>query len=213
MKSLRAFSLIFLLSICRMTAGQTLKSTNSTFDAEALLEMPILYPKSAVDLILNFFQTYKRIKQLTLFLCENRSTYSFVSLPIQRDYYRNASSSARVEWANIQSDRQKSTEQKQHQRDGCLNFQQIVKYLMAAGNFLIKGDGNIDATMFTTSGADGCNLNAANEKFNSVYAYNWRNMLNSGDFKQGVVLDLRCRQSRTILQQVNTMTSKPSKLF
>lgn len=203
MKSLQAILLlILLLNIGPMTTGEILKSTNSP-DKESA--NTIFYPKSTVDLIVNFFKTYKHIKRLTLFLCDNSSTHLSISIPIQFDYNRNTSS-AKVELPNMQSDNPKSEQKHQHHGDGCLNFQQIVRYLMASGNFLIKGDGNIDATMFTATGngnANGCMLDAQYVKLNSAYAYSWWNMLSIGDFKQGVVLDLRCRQSRFILQQVN----------
>lgn len=113
----------------------------------------------------------------------------------------------------MQNDKPKLKQKHERHGNGCLNFQQIVKYLMASGNFLIKGDGNIDATMFTTSGDD-CNIDTEYEKLDSIYAYRLSEMLEHGDFKQGVVLDLRCRQSRFILQQVNNSIRIPShKLF
>lgn len=191
MDLMKAILLILLLNSDGIAFGEISKSINLT-DQESVSS--IRYPRSTVDLIRNFFQTYKHIKRLTFFLCDNSSTHLSVSIPIPFDYNRNASSE-KVEW-NMQSDNPKSEQKHQHRADDCLNFQQIVKYLMASGNFLIKGDGNIDATMFTTSGNhNGCMRDAERNT--------WWNMLNSGDFKQGVVLDLRCHQSRFILQQVN----------
>lgn len=65
------------------------------------------------------------------------------------------------------------------------NFRQIGRHLMVSGNFLIKGDGNVDAKNFSN----------AKSSFVS-------DMLKCGDFKQGVILDLRCRHAKFILQQV-----------
>lgn len=172
----------------------------------------ILYPRSAVDLILKFFKTYKHIKRLTLFLCDNSLT-THLSFPIDfRLDYNLVQLNAKVvppreaaqnDDVNPKLKQTPKPKQKQQLHDGncCLNFQQIVKYLMAAGNFLIKGDGNIDVTMFTTAGYN-CN-DVKYEKLDSIYSYSLSDMLERGDFKQGVVLDLRCRPSRFILQQVN----------
>lgn len=171
--------LSILLSICAVTTGVTIKS--SDFESCQTASNNIFYRKSTVDLIVDFFKTYKQIKRITLFLCDNSLTHSSDPIRAPLDYNRNAISSAKV-GANR-----------------CLNFQQIVKYLMASGNFLIKGDGNIDATPFTTSTTvgDACEIEA-----NADSAYRLWDMLKSGDFKQGVVLDTRCHQSRFILQQV-----------
>lgn len=195
-----------------MTVGQIIKSTNST-DKSA---NDILYPSSSVDLIVNFFKTYKHIKRLTLFLCNDDSlTRLSVSIPIHTDYDPTTSTTASTMTTTdaklerqIQNDKPKLKQKHQRHGNGCLNFQQIVKYLMASGNFLIKGDGNIDATMFTTSGDD-CNIDTKYEKLDSIYAYRLSEMLERGDFKQGVVLDLRCRQSQFILQQVNNWSESP----
>ncbi|XP_055325553.1 uncharacterized protein LOC129579470 [Sitodiplosis mosellana] len=197
----------FLLIFCAtFTVGEIIKSTNST-DQTA---NGILYPSSSVDLIVNFFKTYKHIKRLTLFLCDDdSSTRLSVSIPIRYDYdptplptmttTTTTTTDAKLE-RQMQNDKPKLKQKHERHGNCCLNFQQIVKYLMASGNFLIKGDGNIDATMFTTSGHD-CNIDMEYEKLDSVYAYRLSEMLERGDFKQGVVLDLRCRQSRFILQQ------------
>lgn len=146
----------------------------------------ILYPRSAVDLILKFYKTYKHVKRLTLFLCDNSLT-THLSFPIemQADYYR-VELNAKVQreaTTPAQNVTDPKLKQKQQLLHGCLNFQQIVKYLMASGNFLIKGDGNIDATMFTTPGYD-CN-DVKYEKLDSSYAYRFVDMLERGDFKQG----------------------------
>lgn len=184
-----------------MAVSEIFESGNSTDTAP---NGRILYPSSSVDLIVNYFKSYKHVKRLTLFLCDDSSTH--FSIPIHFDY--NAGQPNSNAERQMQNDKAKLKQQQHHDDDEehhgncCLNFQQIVKYLMASGNFLIKGDGNIDATMFTTSG-NGCNNDALYEKLDSVYAYSLTEMLKSGDFKQGVVLDLRCRQSRFILQQVN----------
>lgn len=186
-----------------MTVGQIIESTNSTDKTLS----NILYPSSSVDLIVNFFKTYKHIKRLTLFLCNDESlTRLSVSMPIHSDYdptptITTTTTDAQLE-RQTQNDKPKLKQNRARHANGCLNFQQIVKYLMASGNFLIKGDGNIDATMFTTAG-DGCYIDTEYEKLDSIYAYRLSEMLDRGDFKQGVVLDLRCRQSRFILQQVN----------
>lgn len=160
----------------------------------------IYYRKSTVDLIVNFFKTYKRIKRITLFLCDNSPAHlSGVSIraPLN-DNHRNTMSSAEVE-------QQTSEQNHEHHANDCLTFQQIVQYLMASGNFLIKGVGNIDATLFTTSTIG--SSDAGYEKLNSDNTYRLRDILKSGDFKQGVIIDLRCRQSRVIIQQVNNICS------
>lgn len=170
-----------------MTVGQSFNTFSNA-----------VYPRSSVDLIVNFFKTYKHIKRLTLFLCDDSSSRLSFADFIRSDYNRmqlNAS-------AEMQNDKLNLKQKHEPHANGCLNFQQIVKSLMASGNFLIKGDGNIDATMFTTSGYD-CNNDDEYENFNSNIAYSLPEMLKSGDFKQGVVLDLRCQCSRLILQQVN----------
>lgn len=172
-----------------MAITEIFKSENFS---EPTLNSGIFYPRSSVDLIVKFFKTYKHIKRLTLFLCDDSSTH--FSIPIHFDYNGMQS---------MKFDKLKLKQQHELYGNCCLNFQQIVKYLMASGNFFIKGDGNIDATMFTTSGYGCNNGDILNEKLNTIYAYSLTEMLKSGDFKQGVVLDLRCHQSRFILQQVN----------
>lgn len=172
MKSLQRILLILsiLSSICAVTTGAI-----SDFESCQTASNNIFYRKSTVDLIVSFFKTYKHIKRITLFMCDNTSD----STRIPFDYHRNAISSANVE------------------QNRCLNFQQIVKYLMASGNFLIKADGNVDARPFSTVG------DACDKDMNPDNAYRVWDMLKSGDFKQGVVIDTRCRQSRFILQQVS----------
>lgn len=105
----------------------------------------------------------------------------------------------------IQNHEQQNIEQKR-KHDENLNVQQIVKSLMESGNFFIKGDGNIDATIYNATGND-CNIDVKNEKLNSIgKSYRLSEMLEHGDFKQGVVLDLRCNHSQFILQQVKQLT-------
>ncbi|XP_031631205.1 uncharacterized protein LOC116345713 isoform X2 [Contarinia nasturtii] len=189
---------IFLLSFWSMvTASKVLESTNSG-DNNTTKE--ILYPKSSVDLIVNFFKTYKHIKRLTLFLCDDSSTHLSISIP--SDYYNPILTGAKVQ----QEQQQKNNEHpklKQKYANGGLNYQQIVKYLMDAGNFLIKGDGNIDATMFNITSSNECNIDVEYEKLNSFDAYRLSGMLERGDSKQGVVLDSRCHHSQFILQQAS----------
>lgn len=200
MKSLKSILviLVFLLNIGAMTTGiKILKSTD--FETCQPTSNNIFYRKSTVDLIVNFFKTYKHIKRITLFLCDNTSAHLSVSIRVPFDSHRNMMSSAKVEWQTFEQNHE-------HHENGCLNFQQIVKYLMASGNFLIKGDGNIDATRFTTTTTtvgNACNMDTEYGKLDSDNTYSLRDMLKSGDFKQGVIIDLRCRQSRFILQQVN----------
>lgn len=75
-----------------------------------------------------------------------------------------------------------------------INFQQTVKHLMGSAKLAIKGVQNIDEIVYDarTSG-----------NYSTIASLNLIDMLKCGDFKQGVVLDLRCRQSDYILQQVN----------
>lgn len=162
-----------------MTAGVILKS--SDFESCQTASNKIFYRQSTVDLIVHFFKTYKQIKRITLFLCDNSLAH--------------LSDSVRVPNAEQQTF-EKSHE---HHANRCLNFQQIVKYLMASGNFFIKGDGNIDMKPFDTNTLG----NACDMEMNPDNAYRLWDMLKSGDFKQGVVIDTRCHQSRFILQQVS----------
>lgn len=67
------------------------------------------------------------------------------------------------------------------------NFRQIGRHLMVSGNFLIKGDGNIDA-----------------QNFSNAESSLVSDMLKCGDFRQGVLLDLRCRHAKFIFQQVRS---------
>lgn len=146
------------------------------------------YPLSAVDLIVDYFQNYKHIKQLTLFLCDERSSPAIVPLAYSRDndtpsFDKNAfphDDGDDGDDNNGDGNRRQTHVPLRH-----LNFQQIVKRLMATGNFLIKGDANIDA-----------------KKFRASDPFYVPDMLKCGDFKLGVVLDLRCRQSKFIFQQV-----------
>lgn len=178
-----------------MTTGITLKSSDFETCQTTSSSSNLFYRKSTVDLIVNFFKTYKHIKRITLFLCDNRSdAQSSIRVPF--DYHQSMISSAIVEQQNHEH----------HHANDCLNYQQIVKYLMASGNFLIKGDGNLDATMFNTSAVGNvCNRDI---ELGSDSTYRLWDMLKSGDFKQGVIIDLRCRHSRFILQQVNKITSR-----
>lgn len=185
------FLCIFMLKFCAtMTVGQTFSTSSSN----------AVYPRSGVDLIVNFFKTYKHIKRLTLFLCDHSSSSLSFADSVRFDYNR-MQLNASVQW-QMQNDKPNLKQKHEPNSNCCLNFQQIVKCLMASGNFLINGYGNIDATMFTTSGYD-CSNDVEYENFDSVAAHSLPEMLKSGDFRQGVVLDLRCQHSRHILQQVN----------
>lgn len=183
-----------------------------------------LYPTSAANLILNYFKDYKHIKQLTLLLCDDSLSWqsSFMQ-PIQRnDNLTTASmddgSLSPTQHLPYNDDGEQHRPEQIHNKvmhkqafgaDRYMNFQQIVNHLMRSGNFLIKGDGNIDAVGSAGIGADedksGNNQNSASdsENFAFSYAYSVADMMKSGDFKQGVVLDLRCHQSKHILQQVS----------
>lgn len=146
-----------------------------------------LYPLSVADLIVDYFKNYKHIKQLTLFLCNERSSSSSLAAAaamVSQPYDDNDTSifnKNAFPYDDNTDRRQTYISTRQHH----LNFQQIVKRLMATGNFLIKGDANIDAKKF-----------CADDPFCVP------DMLKCGDFKLGVVLDLRCRQSKFIFQQV-----------
>lgn len=74
-----------------------------------------------------------------------------------------------------------------------VNIQQMVKQLMASAKFAIKGIQNIDE--ITQSSEE-------NGNYSTIESIDLIGMLDCSDFKQGVVLDLRCRQSDYILQQV-----------
>lgn len=130
------------------------------------------YPSSVVDLIVDYFRNYKHIKRLTLFLCDDHSFG--VTVP------RTDDENERFLRTESDGNRQQTQAPMRH-----LNFQQIVERLMATGNFFIKGDANIDA-----------------KKFRVGDPFYVRDMMVCGDFKLGVVLDLRCRQSKFYLQQV-----------
>lgn len=75
-----------------------------------------------------------------------------------------------------------------------LSAQQLIMHLMATGKFAIKGVRDIDEIGRGSMDAD---------DYPMVETIDLIDMLVCGDFKQGVVLDLRCRQSDYILQQVN----------
>lgn len=75
-----------------------------------------------------------------------------------------------------------------------ITFQQTVKRLMASAKLAIKGVQNIDEIIYN-AGTGG--------NYSKIASLKLIDMLECGDFKQGVVLDLRCRQSDYILQQVN----------
>lgn len=142
-----------------------------------------LYPSSTADLIVNYFQNYKHIKQLTLLLCDERSSSAMVPLArgddVAGDFKGNVFARNDAP-SHTAGDRRQIYATPRH-----LNIQQIVKQLMATGNFLIKGDANVDA-----------------KKFRDGDPFYLPDMLKCGDFKLGVVLDLRCRQSKFIFQQV-----------
>lgn len=195
--------------------------TSSPLDIDHKASMHLLYPPSTANLIVDFFQTYKHIKQLTLFMCNDNAMYLTTTTttspyPMVQHHSnwrrkRVASSSAPPHQMQINKLHNQKLESHENR---LLNFQQIIKFLMASGNFFIKGVGNIDATTFTTTTTttsgnyDNGNTTTANnrteyDKMNFINVYNIPDMLKSGDFKQGVVLDLRCHRSKYILQQVN----------
>lgn len=148
-----------------------------------------LYPASVPNLIADYFRNYKRIKLLTLFLCDTSwlgfSNVSSPSPPAFGSYDPVFASPLPV---LLQQPQYHHRQLLTSHASGYLNFQQIVKHLMTTGNFLIKGDGNIDAT----------------EPLRSNDPFYVPDMLKCGDFKQGVVLDLRCRRAKFILQQVKS---------
>lgn len=80
--------------------------------------------------------------------------------------------------------------------ESTMTAEQLVKHLMATGKFAIKGVRNIDET--GRGPAEGGNVPML-ETIDLI------GMLLCGDFKQGVVLDLRCRRSDFILQQVSQL--------
>lgn len=170
-----------------VTAATTNQSTSSQHTGNNQ-RLRALYPLSAADLIVDYFQNYKHIKQLTIFLCDERSSSTIVPLAANDDtgagnFNKKAFPHADVDVEN--DDNGDGDRQQTHASLHHLTFQQIVQRLMATGNFLIKGDANIDAKQFR--GDD---------------PYYVPDMLKCGDFKLGVVLDLRCRQSKFIFQQV-----------
>lgn len=180
------------------------------------------YPKSVANLMLDFFKTYKHIKQLTLFLCNDNTIHS-TSFSI---FEHNVNGKAVAHQMHINESHFQQHYDSQQNRFS--NIQQIVKYLMDLENFFIKGVSDDVKTYNTSSNyiITGTNHpynddddNNNNMKF--MYVNSIPDMLKCGDFKQGVVLDLRCHQSKYILQQVNNsfqlqpskLPKKPLKLF
>lgn len=174
------FKLHALLVSCTLAAPTTNQST--FFQRAGHNRRPRgTYPLSVADLIVDYFQNYKHIKQLTLFLCDERSSSAIVAQSYDDNDADNSSNKA---FAHDDDDGDGDRRQT-HASPRHLNFQQIVKRLMATENFLIKGDANIDA-----------------KNFRAGDPFYVPDMLKCGDFKLGVVLDLRCRQSKFIFQQV-----------
>lgn len=208
------------------SANVAKNNTNSIF-AQSLQQRRRynLYPASTANLIAKYFKDYKHIKQLTLFLCDDSlSPQPTFMMPFQRnDNLTNISSLLNQQHVQFDDEQQQRSQQiyndhklkhkHESHADRSMNFQQIVNHLMVSGNFLIKGDGNIDAVEFADIGTNAAddkhthnNYNGEsddNENFAFIYAYNVPDMLKNNDFKQGAVLDLRCYQSKYILQQVS----------
>lgn len=181
MKLPNRLMMMVLIQLCTLPVSWTLPmATNQSASFQRAgnhQRLHALYPLSVADLIVNYFQNYKHIKQLTLFLCDKRPSSVIVS-----QLYENVDSGNFNKKAFPHND---GGRQQTHASLRHLNFQQIVKRLMATGNFLIKGDANIDA-----------------KKFCAGDPFCVPDMLKCGDSKLGVVLDLRCRQSKFIFQQV-----------
>lgn len=172
-----------LIKLCTLLVPWTLAVTtnqSASIQRAAGNHLRALYPLSVADLIVDFFQNYKHIKQLTLFLCDERPSTMIVSQPYDNNGHFNKKALAHDADADDDGGRQQTHASVRH-----LNIQQLVKRLMATGNFLIKGDANIDA-----------------KKFCAGDPFCVPDMLKCGDFKLGVVLDLRCRQSKFVFQQV-----------
>lgn len=162
------------------------------------------YPKSVANLMLDFFKSYKHIKRLTLFMCNDNKMHS-TSFSIF-EHGKSVAHPMQINESHFQQNHDS-------QQNRFSNFQQIVKYLMDSENFFIKGVRNDVKAFNSTSGNysttgtnpynndDDYDEDDDNRKF--MYVNSIRNMLKCGDFKQGVVLDLRCHQSKYILQQVN----------
>lgn len=127
----------------------------------------VSYPTSVSYLIADYFQNYKHIKQLTLFLCIDNEMDETSNIYEATDTF------------NVEKNVSKY-----------LNFHQIGRHLMVLGNFLIKGDGNIDAKKFLYT-----------ETSSHEYILD---TLKCGDFKQGIILDLRCRRGKFLFQQVKS---------
>lgn len=176
----RAFLLLQIFIICNIftprndfhAAAAAAAATTIEHAADAHQMDSFSYDMS--DLILNYFENYKHIKRLTLFFC---------SPPITSGLYRNGNI-AKLEQSTDEMPNEEIPISKPNNRK-YLNLVNTVRYLMTFGNFLIKGDGNIDMINFDVNG------------------FYMKNMLKCGDFREGVVLDLSCRQSKFILQQVN----------
>lgn len=180
--------LMLLIKLYAMLTSWTLAANRSSLLQYAgynqLQHVP--YPSSVADLIVEYFQNYKHIKQLTLFLCDGLSSSPIVSQPFQDDDVTAGGENNAVNFNKMEFSLHGDGDRRQtHASLRYLNFQLIAKHLMVTGNFLIKGDGNIDA-----------------KKFRGNDPFYVPDMLKCGDFKLGVVLDLRCRQSKFIFQQV-----------
>lgn len=134
---------------------------NVVIAVEQSIQTHVPYTEDMAELIFEYYHSYKHIKRLSLFFCND-------PIAEQRDPAQS----------NIRS----------------VNMQQIVKQLMVSGKFAIKGVRNIDGVI-TYGAGDKAN-------YTTIESINLIGMLECGDFKQGVVLDLRCRQSDYILQQV-----------
>lgn len=181
--------MMVLIKLCTLLVSWTLAvATNESASfhrAGNHQRLRTLYPLSVADLIVDYFQNYKHIKQLTLFLCDERPSSVIVPLPYENNDSGNFNKKAFPHNGDDDDDDYAGGRQQTHASLRHLNFQQLVKRLTAMGNFLIKGDANIDA-----------------KKFCAGDPFCVPDMLKCGDFKLGVVLDLRCRQSKFIFQQV-----------
>lgn len=152
------------------------------------------YPKSVANLMLDFFKSYKHIKQLTMFMCNDNTMPS-------TSYSMFVAHQMQINESQFQQNHDS-------QQNRFSNFQQIVKYLMDSDNFFIKAIGDDDDN-------ENDNDDDADDDNNTKFMHlsSIPDMLKCGDFKQGVVLDLRCHQSKYILQQVNnSFQLLPSKL-
>lgn len=80
--------------------------------------------------------------------------------------------------------------------ENTMTAEQLVKHLMATGKFAIKGVRNVDETGHGPAEGGTAPM---------LETIDLIGMLLCGDFRQGVVLDLRCRRSDFILQQVSQL--------